>query len=149
MQTDALHIRDCRLEEVVAVLDLWRQADATPGVTDTADDLRRAITDSPARVLVAESDGTVVGSIIGTFDGWRGNIYRLAVHPAFRRRGIARKLVAEIEKRLAKQGVKRITALVEKNHDWAVQFWKAVGYGVDFRIQRHVRDLKMTTDLPE
>jgi hypothetical protein len=31
-------IRDCRPEEVVAVLELWRQADATPGVTDNADD---------------------------------------------------------------------------------------------------------------
>ena len=30
-------IRECRSEEVGAVLELWRQADATPGVTDTTD----------------------------------------------------------------------------------------------------------------
>lgn len=134
-----LSLRDCRLEDVDAVLELWQQAEATPGVTDTADDLRRAITDSPAHVLVAEADGLIVGSIIGTFDGWRGNIYRLVVHPGYRRRGIARKLVAEVEKRLAKQRVKRITALVEKDHPWAVSFWEAVGYGADHRIERHVR----------
>jgi hypothetical protein len=28
--------------------------------------------------LVAEIDGRLVGSIIGAFDGWRGNIRRLA-----------------------------------------------------------------------
>jgi hypothetical protein len=67
-----LTIRKCRLEEVYAVLELWQQAEATPGVTDTADDLRRAIADSPAHVLVAEADEQIVGSIIGTFDGWRG-----------------------------------------------------------------------------
>jgi ribosomal protein S18 acetylase RimI-like enzyme len=137
----SLPIRDCRLEEVDAVLELWRQGDATPSVTDTAANLRRAITDSPAHVLVAESDGQIVGSIIGTFDGWRGNIYRLVVHPGYRRRGIARRLVAEVEKRLAGQGTKRITALVEKDHPWAVDFWEAVGYGVDRRIERHVRNL--------
>jgi len=136
-----LSIRDCRLEEVDAVLELWQQAEATPGVTDTADDLRRAVTDSPAYVLVAEADGQIIGSIIGTFDGWRGNIYRLVVHPGHRRRGIARKLVAEVEQRLAGQGTKRITALVEKDHPWAVGFWEAVGYGVDHRIARHVRNL--------
>ena len=88
-----------------------------------------------------EVEGQIVGSIIGTFDGWRGNIYRMAVRPNYRRRGIARALVAEVEKRLVRQGAKRITALVEKDHPWATSFWQAVGYGQDSRIVRHVRNL--------
>jgi ribosomal protein S18 acetylase RimI-like enzyme len=138
---DGLSIRACRLEDIGVVLELWRQADATPGVTDTAEDLRRAIAESPAHVLVAEVGGRLVGSIIGVFDGWRGNIYRLAVHPGHRRQGIARALVAEVEERLARQGAKRITALVEKDHPWAMSFWEAVGYRVDERIVRRVRNL--------
>jgi ribosomal protein S18 acetylase RimI-like enzyme len=134
-------LRECRTEDVGEVLELWRQSDATPGVTDNADDLRRAGTESQAHVLVAEVEGQIVGSIIGTFDGWRGNIYRMAVHPNHRRQGIARALVAEVEKRLAQQGAKRITALVEKDHPWATSFWQAVGYGLDSRIVRHVRNL--------
>jgi hypothetical protein len=39
--------------------------------------LRRAVTAGPAHVLVAEALGRVIGSILGTFDGWRGNIYTL------------------------------------------------------------------------
>src|SRR5262245_6720356 len=132
-------LRECRSEDVGVVLDLWRQADATPGVTDNDDDLRRAVAESRASVLVAQAEGQIVGSVIGTFDGWRGNIYRMAVHPNYRRRGIARALVAEVEKRLARQGAKRITALVEKDHPWATSFWQAVGYGQDSRIVRHVR----------
>jgi ribosomal protein S18 acetylase RimI-like enzyme len=135
-----LVLRECRSEDVEAVLALWRQAAATPGVTDTADDLQRAIADGPAHVLVREVGDRVIGSIIGTFDGWRGNIYRLAVHPAYRRQGIARTLVAEVERKLALQGAKRITALVEKEHPLAMNCWEAVGYRVDERIVRRVRN---------
>jgi ribosomal protein S18 acetylase RimI-like enzyme len=131
-------IRECRSEEVEAVLELWRQAQATPSITDTADDLRRALAHPAAITLVAEVQGQLVGSIIGTFDGWRGNIYRLAVHATHRRRGIARALLAEVEKRLLRQGAKRITALVEKLHPQAVGFWEAVGYNLDSRILRYV-----------
>ena len=137
-----LSIHACKVEDVEAVLELWRQADATPSVTDTVGDLRRAVASGPANVLVAEVDGRIVGSIIGTFDGWRGNMYRLAVHPSYRRRGIASALVAAAEKRLTRQGAKRITALVEKDHASATAFWQAVGYGPDGRIVRHVRTLK-------
>ncbi len=75
-------MRACRSEDVGAVLQLWRQADATPGVTDNADDLRRAVAESRASVLVAEAGGQIVGSVIGTLDGWRGVLpQRLPVSP--------------------------------------------------------------------
>jgi ribosomal protein S18 acetylase RimI-like enzyme len=90
---------------------------------------------------VAEGESRVIGSIIGVFDGWRGNIYRLAVYPDCRRQGIARALLAEVERKLADQGAKRITTLGEKDHPWAMRFWEAVGYRVDERIVRRVRNL--------
>ena len=139
--TDQWSIRDCSKDEAESILDLWRRAEATVSATDTIDDIRRVATADMAILLVAEQDGQIVGSVIGGFDGWRGNIYRLAVHPEYRRQGIARGLVAEVESRLAGAGAKRITALVEQEHPWATGFWQAVGYSLEPGMARYVRNL--------
>ena len=136
---DPFFIRGCRPEEAEALLALWQAAGTSPSVTDTITDIRRAI-ESSASVLVAEVGQHIVGSLIATFDGWRGNMYRIAVHPDYRRRGIGRALVKEGEKCLAKLGVKRITALVEEKYPWATAFWSDVGYEIEPGIVRFFRN---------
>ena len=124
-----------------AVLKLWKAAEATEGVTDTRDDVRRISGAEHVAFILAIVDDSVVGSIIAAFDGWRGNMYRLATHPDYRRRGIARGLIAEAERVFEQWGVKRISALVEKDRPWAVEFWQAVGYELDERVSRYVRNV--------
>ena len=128
-------IRECHPEEAEALLTLWHAAGTSPSVTDTIADIQGAI-ESSASVLVAEADRHIVGSLIATFDGWRGNMYRIAVHPDYRRHGIGRALVKEGERRLARLGVKRITALVEQKYPWATAFWSSVGYEIEPGIVR-------------
>ncbi len=134
-------IRDGRTEDAPAVLDLWRAADATPSVSDHLEDIERLLQQPKAFLLLAEAEGQIIGTAIGTFDGWRDNIYRLVVHPDFRRRGIARALVAQADQRLADQGAKRITALAEKSHPLATNFWNGIDYTHDQRIIRYVKNL--------
>ena len=132
-------IRRSGKNEGATLLALWKAADATPSRTDTLEDIERALARDRVHCFVAEVGGQVVGSIIAAFDGWRGHIYRLAVHPAFRRRGIARRLVDSAHDSFAAWGAKRITALVETDHAWAVSFWSAVGYVRDERMARFLR----------
>ena len=134
-----LVIERCRSDEAQALLDLWTISGVTSSPTDSVDDLHVVIQSPAARVLVAKNHGVIVGCIIGTFDGWRGNIYRLAVVPEHRRHGVARLLVAEVEDWLSTTGPKAINALVEKEHSWATSFWASVGYEADPRMARYVK----------
>lgn len=134
-------VREVRDEELEAVLTLWREAYGTVGVTDSLGDVLQAARGSTSVALVAEEKGRIVGTVIGGFDGWRGNIYRLAVHPDYQKQGIARRLVSDLEGRLADMGAKRITALVERDHPWATGFWDAAGYALDAGMARYVRNL--------
>jgi len=139
----AVVIRPCRPDEGPALLDLWHHADASPSLTDTPEQVGQVVRDPAAAVLVAVDDDLLVGSIIGGWDGWRGNLYRLAVLPSYRRRGVARALVAAAEERLAARGALRVSALVEHDHPWAVGFWDSI-YEPDPRMIRYVKKVDVT-----
>src|ERR1700693_1613058 len=115
---DSIRFRDCTPDDCAEVLRLWKAAGATPSITDTLEEVRRTVADPSAIFLVAtDADGRVVGSVIGGWDGWRGNIYRLAVAPEARRHKVAGALMREVSDRLRREkGARRITALVEKAH---------------------------------
>jgi ribosomal protein S18 acetylase RimI-like enzyme len=135
-------IRPARSEEVEQVLGLWREAETTPSVTDTREEVLKLLAEPAAVLLVAEAEGRLVGTVIGGWDGWRGNIYRLAVAPGYRRRGLARLLVAEADRSLHRMGARRITALVEGDHPWATDFWDSLatsGYRYDEGMRRYVK----------
>jgi hypothetical protein len=73
-------VRPARVDELSTVLRLWQEAGVTPpSVTDSIDGLTSLMGESGGMLLIAIIDGAIVGSVIGGWDGWRGNIYRLAV----------------------------------------------------------------------
>ena len=138
---DEIIIRRCLEDDIESVLELWRIAGSTPSVTDTSHDLRVTLASPASSLMVAESSGRIVGSIIAAFDGWRGNLYRLAVNPDYQRRGIARRLVSEAEQWLRGQGVRRVAAVAEKDHPWATGFWESAQFVLEPLDLRYVRNL--------
>lgn len=124
------------------MLALWAQARSEhASSSDRGEDLERLIDDSPASLLVAERDGAIVGALIAAWDGWRGNLYRLAVADDRRREGIARALVEAGEEYLRQCGTRRVTALVAFDDERAAGFWDAAGYPLDGEIGRRVRNI--------
>jgi ribosomal protein S18 acetylase RimI-like enzyme len=137
----ALVVRTAGHADVAAVLDIWSRARSAAAVTpddDTA--IEWLLERDPEALLLAEIGETPAGVLIAAWDGWRGNMYRLAVPAEHRRRGVARRLVDEGHRRLAARGARRVTALVAPEEDDAVGLWAAMGYGRD-GIARYVRNL--------
>jgi ribosomal protein S18 acetylase RimI-like enzyme len=135
-------IRAAEAADVPAVLSLWQRARS--GVASVRDDeemIERLLVTDPEALLVVEREGAIVGSLIAGWDGWRGNMYRLAVAPDLRRGGLGRDLVAAGEQRFRELGCFRVTALVGGEDDPARNFWNEVGYLHDPRIARYVRNL--------
>lgn len=136
-------VRTGQLDDAPAVLELWSLARSEHATTaDRVGDIERLISETPSALFVAEADGgEIVGALVAGWDGWRGNMYRLAVHPGHRRKGIAQQLLDVGEEHLRRLGARRVTALVAHDDDVAAAFWDSAGYPVDRAIGRRVRNL--------
>lgn len=138
-------MRRGRREDMEAVLELWAGArSGHASQPDRREDVERLLAGSPAALLVAERGGEVAGTLIAAWDGWRGNMYRLAVRDGQRRRGIGMALARAGEEYLRECGARRVTALVAYDDETAGGFWGAAGYPLDREIGRRVRNLAET-----
>jgi ribosomal protein S18 acetylase RimI-like enzyme len=137
-------IRPCRRDKFPAILNLWKSSGSIPSVTDSLQALELVLRRDDDLLLVAEYDNQIIGTIMGGWDSWRANIYRLAVLPQYRRQGIGRALVEEIEYRFKQKGARKISIMVEGNDELAKVFWNALNdsdYKYDHRIIRYVKNL--------
>jgi ribosomal protein S18 acetylase RimI-like enzyme len=135
-------IRPAVSGDVDGILALWEVGRTEHATTeDRRVDVERVLEQAPGALIVAKEDGVVIGTVIAGSDGWRGSIWRLAVHPDHRRRGLGLKLVRAAEKRLGELGIPRVQALVGSDDAAARAFWDRAGYPLDPGSVRHVRDV--------
>ncbi len=77
---------------------------------------------------IKTEDGRLIGSVLATHDGRKGWINRLAVHPDYRRQGVAKRLIAAAEDALRARGIDVIAALIEPENETSLALFVACGY---------------------
>jgi ribosomal protein S18 acetylase RimI-like enzyme len=129
-------IRAMTPDDYASVTRVWTAAGLSfrPRGRDRPAKVRAELESGRGVFLVAEADGEVVGVVLGTHDGRKAWINRLAVEPAYQRRGIATRLVRVLEERLESMGLEIVAALVESHNRASLEFFKAIGYDVDAGI---------------
>ncbi len=137
---EEISIRPARPTDVESVVALWDEA-AEPTVADDRTSIKHLFQRDAGALLIAERAGVIIGTLVAAWDGWRGNMYRLAVLQVHRRSGVALALVRAGEERLISLGAQRITALVVSTHDDATEFWLTAGYEHDQRMARYVKTI--------
>ena len=76
----------------------------------------------------------IVGTVMAGYDGHRGWIYAIAVHPGHRKKGIASLLLSHAERRLASLGCVKINLQILKGNAAVQRFYRANGYALEDRI---------------
>ncbi|GGV49867.1 GNAT family N-acetyltransferase [Streptomyces spectabilis] len=138
---DDLRIRPAAPADLDAVLAFWKAAAEGTSISDDRSGVERLVARDPGALLLAERGGELVGTVIAGFDGWRCHLYRLAVHPEQRRRGIGTALLAAAEERFAALGGRRADAMVLNRNERAHHAWHAAGYAPEPQWSRWVKHL--------
>ncbi|MDA0656284.1 MAG: GNAT family acetyltransferase [Proteobacteria bacterium] len=134
-----MNIRPYRNSDRGTVIALWNDifSDTArfPGAHNDpgqAIDRKQAVADE--LFLVAVEADTVIGTVLGGYDGHRGWVYSLAVAPDFQRRGIGGALMGRVEKKLHARGCPKVNLQVRAGNDSVVSFYKKLGYDIEERI---------------
>jgi len=84
--------------------------------------------------FVAVVDETVVGTVLAGYDGHRGWLYAVAVHPAHRQQGLGKALVRFAEQALTARGCLKINLQIIADNASAAGFYESLGYAVEPRV---------------
>ncbi|AIG01796.1 acetyltransferase [Pseudomonas fluorescens] len=114
---------------------LWQTAfgyDTPHNRSELAIDKKRVVDDG--LFFVATHGKAVIGTLMAGYDGHRGWLYSLAVHPDYRRQGLGASLVRHGEQALIALGCLKINLQITSGNEAVVGFYEALGYGVEPRI---------------
>lgn len=123
-------MRSLQPSDYDALIGLWQHAGLPfkPEGRDARGPFERQLAQSTAIYLGAFQGETLIGAVLGTHDGRKGWINRLAVHPRYRGRGIGRALVEAVEAQLNERGIEIVAALIEDWNEPSFQVFAALGY---------------------
>ncbi|KOG22744.1 MULTISPECIES: GNAT family N-acetyltransferase [Streptomyces] len=123
------------------VLTFWKESAKGTSVSDDVNGVTRLVERDPEALILAVADGRIVGSVIAGWDGWRASLYRLAVLPSHRRRGVSTMLLRAAEERFAALGGRRVDAMVLEENETGRLVWTAAGYERQNQWRRWVKPL--------
>ena len=125
-----MKIRNIQIDDISQVLRLWQKFGEYHSWLDTPQALARKVERERDLFLVAETKDEIVASVMGSYDGRFAFAARLVVAPGYRRKGIATKLMQELETRLRGKGASQVSFLIEDNNDPAIVLYKKMNYKV-------------------
>jgi ribosomal protein S18 acetylase RimI-like enzyme len=130
-----MQIRPYEDQDERQVIALWGEIlpDRAPH-NEPATALRQKLAVERDLLFVAGSDGALIGTVMGGYDGHRGWVYSVAVRPAQRRKGVGTALLRRLEEALAARGCLKVNLQVRSSNAGVVAFYERLGYAVEERV---------------
>ena len=126
-----MKVRSYRPSDESAVVALWKECGLTRPWNDPRKDIARKLGVQPEWFLVGTEGEDIIATVMAGYDGHRGWVNYLAVAPAHRGLGHAKRLMQHVEALFLTAGVPKINLLVRAANPGVVEFYRRLGYAQD------------------
>lgn len=117
------------------VVALWKECFRYPAShNDPELSIRRKAALDDGLFFVAVPNEEVVGTVMAGWDGHRGWIYSLAVHPLLRGQGIGIKLVDRAVDELKERDCPKVNLQIMADNAHVIGFYEKLGFLVEERV---------------
>lgn len=113
------------------VIELWKACNLTRPWNDPNKDIDRKSQFQPDLFFVGTVGEQIVASAMAGYDGHRGSVFYLAVHPSYQRLGYGQKLMTFIENALLKLGCPKLNIVIRRSNVSVSEFYKNLAYAED------------------
>lgn len=117
-------IRELTIEDYEKLAPFWKKNYFLREM-DSKENLQVFLEKNPKLSILAEKDGNIIGTVLGSFDGRRGYLQKLVVDKSFRKKGLGKQLAETVIKKLKHLGVRYIPLSVEPE---LVHFYTTCGF---------------------
>ncbi len=131
------------MEDYDAVVDLWKQSGLPikDKGRDHSEKIQEELKHGIAHFILAEFESKLIGVVLITHDGRKGWINRLAIHPKYRNKSIAKIVVQKAEKHLHQIGIEIIACLIEDYNQESLTVFQKLGY-IEFKNMHYLTKKK-------
>ena len=126
-----LQVRPFQEADSGPVVQLWTDCGLVKPWNDPHRDIERKLTVQRELFLVGVFNGEVVAAIMAGYDGHRGWINYLAVHPAHQGQGYGAAMVRRVEVDLLAMGCPKINLQIRRTNLDVQRFYGELGYVED------------------
>jgi ribosomal protein S18 acetylase RimI-like enzyme len=113
------------------VVQLWTDCGLVVPWNDPHRDIQRKLSVQPELFLVGVMKKRIIATVMAGYEGHRGWINYLAVHPDQRRTGLGKLMMDAAEERLLALGCPKVNLQVRSGNTEVLEFYRRIGYLMD------------------
>ena len=131
MTESSLLIRPFQTEDEDALVALWKMCELTVSWNNPHKDIARKLQVQPELFLVGILDSSLIATVMGGYEGHRGWINFLAVHPDFRENGYGQEIMNSVETKIREMGCPKINLQIRTGNNKIASFYQKLGFTND------------------